>query len=252
MYTPRIIPVLLLQGNSLVKSVRFKKHKYIGDPINAVRIFNDLKADEIVFLDIEASKENRLISIDFIKDVGEEANMPFAVGGGIKSLDDIAQIIKSGAERVIINTAAANDSNFIKSACDKFGSSTIIVCIDVKKKIFKGNCVYSLSGSKSINESPENFALQMERLGVGEIIIQSIDKDGLMTGFDLELIRSISEKVKIPVIALGGAGTSEHIEQGFNIGFANGLAAGSLFVYHDSNKGVLINYVDKSDLNFNR
>ena len=123
MYTPRIIPVLLLQGNSLVKSVRFKKHKYIGDPINAVRIFNDLKADEIVFLDIEASKENRLISIDFIKDVGEEANMPFAVGGGIKSLDDIAQIIKSGAERVIINTAAANDPNFIKSACDKFGSS---------------------------------------------------------------------------------------------------------------------------------
>ena len=253
MYTPRIIPVLLLQGNSLVKSVRFKKHKYIGDPINAVRIFNDLTVDEIVFLDISASKENRLISMDFIKDVGEEANMPFAVGGGVKTLEDIEQIIKSGAERVIINTAAVTDPNFIKSACDKFGSSTIIVCIDVKKRKFKkGNYVYLLSGSKSINETPENFAIQMEELGVGEIIIQSIDKDGLMNGYDLELIRSISEKVKIPVIALGGAGVPEHLEQGFNIGLANGLAAGSLFVYHDNNRGVLINYVDKSELNFIR
>lgn len=252
MYKPRIIPVLLLQGNSLVKSIKFKKHKYIGDPINAVKIFNDLKADEIVFLDILASKENRLISLEFIKDIGEEAHMPFAVGGGIKNIEDIEQIIKSGAERVIINTSAVKNRDFIKQACEQFGSSTIVVCIDVKKRLLKGNCVHYLSGTKTTNISPIEFALDMEALGVGELIIQSIDQDGVMDGYDLELIKSISLKVKIPVVALGGAGSDNDLEDGFNQAYANGLAAGSHFIYHDKNRGVLINYSNKSDLRFNR
>lgn len=252
MYTPRIIPVLLLQGNSLVKSIKFKKHKYIGDPINAVRIFNDLKADEIVFLDILASKENRLISLEFIKNIGEEAHMPFAVGGGIKSIEDIEQIIKSGAERVIINTSAVENPDFIKQACEQFGSSTIVVCIDVKKRLLKGNCVHYLSGTKSTNYTPQEFALEMETLGVGELIIQSIDQDGVMDGYDLELIKSISLKVKIPVVALGGAGSDKDLEDGFNKAYANGLAAGSHFIFHDKNRGVLINYSNKSELRFNR
>lgn len=252
MYQPRIIPVLLLKDEALVKSVGFKDYNYIGDPINAVRIFNDLKVDEIVFLDIEATAQNRLISLDFVRDVGEEANMPFAVGGGIKTLRDIESIIKAGAERVIINSAAVHDEGFIKSACEAFGSSTVSVCIDVKKKLFKGTVVWSNAGKKATSVSPIDFAQRMEALGVGEIIVQSIERDGSMLGYDIDLVTSISKAVKIPVIALGGAGSNEHLEEAFDLGFANGLAAGSLFVYHGSKKGVLINYPTKSELHFKR
>src|SRR5687767_3109194 len=146
MFRPRIIPVLLLKDLALVKSVRFKNHKYLGDPINAVRIFNDLRADELVFLDIEASKENRLISLDFVRNVGEESQMPFSVGGGIKSLDDIQAVLTAGAEKVVINTGAGLDPSFIKEASDSFGTSTIVVCIDVKRKLFRGQRTWMLSG----------------------------------------------------------------------------------------------------------
>jgi cyclase len=251
MFRPRIIPVLLLQNDALVKSVGFKKHKYIGDPINAVRIFNDLRADELVFLDIEASKHNRLISLDFVRDVGEEARMPFAVGGGIKTIEDIRSIISAGAEKVIINTTAIQNPNFIREAAEYFGSSTIVVCIDVKKKLFKGNLTWFLSGTKCSGLSPVELAQQMEQLGAGEIIIQSIEQDGTMEGYDIELIKSISEAVSIPVIALGGAGNTNDLEQAHNTGFASAVAGGSMFVYQGTKKGVLINYPETKDVNFN-
>lgn len=250
MFRPRVIPVLLLQNLGLVKSIKFKNYKYIGDPINAVKIFNDLKADELVFLDINASSENRLISLDFVIDVGEEANMPFAVGGGIKSIEDIQSIISSGAEKVIINKAAALNPEFIKNATDTFGSSTITVCIDVKRRLFKGQQTWVLNGTKPTGYDPISFAKMMEKNGAGEIIIQSIEKDGMMDGYDFELIRSISEAVTIPVVALGGAGTVDHLLKAYNESFASGLAAGSLFVYHDSKRGVLINYPEPKDLQF--
>lgn len=250
MFRPRIIPVLLLKEEALVKSIEFKKHQYIGDPINAVRIFNDLRADELVFLDIEASKEGRLISLEFVRDVGEEANMPFAVGGGIKTIEDIKSIISAGAEKVIINTAAFTNPNFIREAADYFGSSTIVVCIDVKKKMFSGNQAWSLSGTKSSGLTPVEAAKKMEALGAGELIIQSIDKDGSMSGYDIELIKSISEAVSIPVIALGGAGNISDLEKAHNEGFANAVAAGSLFVYQGTKKGVLINYPEIGEVNF--
>jgi imidazole glycerol-phosphate synthase subunit HisF len=250
MFRPRIIPVLLLKNLALVKSIQFKKHKYIGDPINAVRIFNDLKADELAFLDIEASLNNRLISLDFVKNVGEEANMPFAVGGGIKSIEDIKAVISAGAEKVIINTFAAQNPNFIKQASDAFGSSTIVVCIDVKKKMFRGERTWILSGSRSTNYTPLEFASLMEENGAGEIIIQSIEKDGMMEGYDIELIKSVSTAISIPVVALGGAGSKEDLINAYKNGFANGLAAGSLFVYQGTKRGVLINYPDKDELNF--
>jgi len=250
MFRPRIIPVLLLKDLALVKSIGFKNFKYIGDPINAVKIFNDLKADELVFLDITASKENRLISLDFVKDVGEEANMPFAVGGGIRSIEDIRKIISAGAEKVVINSYAAENPDFIKEASDTFGSSTIVVCIDVKKKLFGGLQTWTLNGSKSTKFSPIDFAKLMQEKGAGEIIIQSIERDGTMEGYDLELIKSISESVSIPVVALGGAGKLIHLEEGYQKGFANGLAAGSLFVYQGSKRGVLINYPGKKEIKF--
>jgi len=250
MFRPRIIPVLLLKNLALFKSVQFKKHKYIGDPINAVRIFNDLKADELVFLDIEASKNNTLISLDFVKDVGEEAAMPFAVGGGIKSLKDIKAIINAGAEKVVICTQAAQKPEFIKEASEVFGSSTIVVCIDVKKKMFGGLRTCVLSGSKTTLFNPIEFAQLMEENGAGELIIQSIDRDGMMEGYNIELIKSISTAVSLPVVALGGAGKKEDLREAYQKGYANGLAAGSLFVYQSKNRGVLINYPEKDELFF--
>ena len=252
MFRPRIIPVLLLKGNALVKSKCFKNFRYIGDPINAVKVFNDLKADELVFLDIEATKEKRTISAELVKQVGEEANMPFSVGGGIKNLEDIQNIIAEGAEKVIINTYALENPNFIREAADNFGSSTIVVCIDVKKKVFSGNVVWSNSGSKSSKYSPADFAKLIEEQGAGEIIIQSIKKDGSMSGYDLDLIKEISTTVSIPVVALGGAGNLEDMIEGYKKGFASALAAGSLFVFQGPKKGVLINYVENSDLSFFR
>ncbi len=252
MFRPRIIPVLLLQGNALVKSKGFKDFRYIGDPINAVKVFNDLKADELVFLDIEATKEKRTISTELVSQVGEEANMPFAVGGGIKNLDEIQNIIAKGAEKVIINTCAVENPKFIREASDNFGSSTIVVCIDVKKKFFSGEVVWRNSGSKSSKYSPKDFAKIIEENGAGEIIIQSINKDGTMSGYDLDLVKEISTAVAIPVVALGGAGNLEHMIEAYKKGFASALAAGSLFVFQGPNKGVLINYIEKSDLSFFR
>jgi len=242
LYRPRIIPVLLLKNRGLVKTVAFDKPKYIGDPINAVHIFNDLHADELVFLDTEATREKRLISLEFVKDVGEEANMPFAVGGGISTIEDIRKVIAAGAEKVVICSAAANHPEFIREAADEFGSSTITVCIDVKKKFLGGTKIWTHSGSKATSYTPVEFARLMEEKGAGEIIIQSIERDGSMNGYDIDLIRSIAEAVKIPVIALGGAGSTEDLKKAYHEAYANGLAAGSLFVYNDKHKGVLINY----------
>lgn len=251
MFRPRVIPVLLLKNLGLVKSKVFKDFRYIGDPINAVKIFNDLRADELVFLDITASSEKRLISLEFVKNIGEEANMPFAVGGGIRTVEDIRKIISAGAEKVVINSYAAENPNFIKEASETFGSSTICVCIDVKKKLFGKEQVWILNGTKSVGYSPVEFARLMEEKGAGEIIIQSIEKDGSMSGYDIELIKKVSEAVTIPVVALGGAGNLQHLKEAYLKGYANGLAAGSMFVYQGSKHGVLINYPEKSEINFN-
>jgi len=250
MFRPRVIPVLLLKNQALVKSKKFGDYNYLGDAINSVRLFNELKVDELVFLDIEASSENRTISLNFIKDVGGEANMPFSVGGGINSLNQITDIIKSGAERVVIGTQACINPEFIFTASEEFGSSTITVCIDVKKKLLGGYQVCYQNGKKNINYSPIDFAKLMQDKGAGEIIIQSIDKDGSMQGYDLELIKKIVHAVTIPVVALGGAGNLHHLKDAYSLAGATGLAAGSMFVYHGPKKGVLINYPEKSELKF--
>jgi cyclase len=248
MYRPRIIPVLLLQKKGLVKSIKFKNHRYVGDPINAVRIFNDLKADELAFIDILATKENRMISVDFVKKVGEEADMPFSVGGGIRTLEDIRKIIEAGAEKVILNSVAGENPGFITEAVDAFGSSTITVCIDVKKDFYGKEKVWIRAGTKSLNIDPVEFAWQMEKRGAGEIIIQSVSKDGTMTGYDVRLIKKIAESVIIPVVALGGAGNLEHLISLNNVVSLNGLAAGSLFVYHGERNAVLVNYPSKPEI----
>ena len=248
MYRPRVIPVLLLKGQGLVKSIKFKDYRYIGDPINAVKLFNDLKADELVFLDILASKDKRTISLDFVRNVGDEANMPFAVGGGIRSIQTIKGIINAGAEKVIINSYAVENPGFIKQAADEFGSSTIVVSIDVKKKRFGKKQVYTMSGTKATGLNPVEFAKLMQEKGAGEIIINSIEKDGLMLGYDLDLIKQISEAVEISVVAAGGSGELTDFSKAVNDSYASAVAAGSMFVYHGPRKAVLINYPSNDEL----
>ena len=247
MYRPRIIPVLLLKNNGLVKSIQFKNHKYIGDPINAVRIYNELEADEILFLDIEASKNGRSVDVKLVKDIGEEANMPFGVGGGIKSLEQIEQLIHAGAEKVVICSEAISRPEFIKEASDEFGASTIAVCMDVGKTFFGGLKLYSHSGSKSFKVNLNDFAKKMEDFGAGELIIQSIDEDGKMTGYNHEVAIAIARKTTIPITILGGAGSMEDIKALNQLHPFNGFAAGSMFVYQGKHRGVLINYPSHED-----
>jgi imidazole glycerol-phosphate synthase subunit HisF len=242
MFRPRIIPVLLLTEGGLIKSTKFKNYHYIGDPLNAVKIFNDLEADELVFLDILATKEGRSIDLDIVQKIGEEANMPFSVGGGITTIEQIRALTKAGAERVIIGSNAVSNPNFIYEASESFGSSTISVCIDVKKNLWGKEYVWTKNGKDAHKIDPLEFALMMEEKGAGEIIIQSIEKDGLMNGFDIPLIKKITEKVTIPVVALGGAGELSHFKDLYKQCPTSGIASGSTFVYQGSMKGVLINY----------
>lgn len=242
MFRPRVIPTLLLKDKGLVKSVRFKDYKYIGDPINAVKIFNDLKADELVFLDILATREKRSISLDFVSQVGDEANMPFAVGGGIRTVKEIKAIINAGAEKVVINSYAIDNPGFIKVASDEFGSSTISVSIDVKKNIWGNKQVYGEAGRKATGLKPTEWAKRLEEQGAGEIIINSIDNDGVMKGYDWQLVQEVAEAVSIPVVALGGAGCLEDLRRVTQTCYASAAAAGSLFVFHGPRKAVLVNY----------
>ena len=248
MFIPRIIPVLLLKNKGLVKTVKFKSPKYIGDPINAVKIFNDLKADELIFLDITASKEKRTISVDLVKDIGDEAFMPFGVGGGINKIEQIEQILKVGAEKVILNTYAILNPDLIYKASGVFGSQSIVVSIDVKRSIFGKYEVYIKDGTEKTKKNPVELAKQVEDSGAGELIINSIDRDGMMTGYDTELFESVSSSVRIPVVGCGGAGNPEHLKEGFFKGQVHALAAGSMFVFHGPRKAVLINYPTKEEI----
>jgi cyclase len=242
MYRPRIIPVLLLKNNGLVKSLQFRDYTYIGDPINAVRIYNELEADEVIFLDIEATKKGKCIDVQLVRDIGEEANMPFGVGGGISTLNQIEQLIHAGAEKVVICTQAIKKPEFVREASDAFGSSTISVCLDFGKTFFGKTNLFSDAGKKSHSINPIDFAKQMEDYGAGELIIQSIDFDGKMNGYNQDVSIEIAQNVTIPVTILGGAGSLKHIHE-LNEKFTfNGYAAGSMFVYQGKERGILINY----------
>ena len=249
MFRPRVIPVLLLKNKGLVKTKKFSNPNYIGDPINAVRIFNDLQADELVFLDITASQENRLVSIDLVRDIGDEAFMPFAVGGGIKSIDDARNLIQAGAEKVVINTEAYINSNLISQIAGDFGNQSIIASIDVKKNLLGKYVIYIESGKKKISNNLTDYVRELEKKGAGEILINSIDHDGLMTGYNIDLIKTVSDCVNIPVIACGGAGKLSDLSKAYYDGHASAIAAGSLFVYHGPRNTVLINYPEKDELN---
>lgn len=248
MYRSRIIPCLLLKGQGLVKSVRFKDHRYIGDPINAVKIFNDKKADELIFLDVFATKEGRTIALDLVRKLGDECNMPFTVGGGVSTLAQIKHLIQAGAEKVSINAAAVQRPGFIHEASEEFGSSTIVVSMDVKKRRFTGERVFVKNGSSASNFKPVEFAQLMQEKGAGELLVNSIENDGMMDGYDQALIAAVADSVNIPVIACGGAGCVEDLSKVVTEGKASAAAAGSLFVYHGPRRAVLINLPEKETM----
>jgi imidazole glycerol-phosphate synthase subunit HisF len=244
----RIIPCLLLKNNGLVKTIKFKGSTYIGDPINTIKIFNEKEVDEIFFLDIEASKTNKEPPYELISNISSECFMPFAYGGGINSLQQIENIIKSGAEKIVINTSAYLQKTFVKEAVRHFGSSTIVVSVDVKKDFFRGNMVYIKGGTQNTGKNPVEYAKEIENDGAGEILINSIDRDGSMEGYDIELIKSISQSIKIPLIACGGAGKLDDFKMAIRDGGASAVAAGSFFVFHGKRRAVLITYPSYTEI----
>jgi imidazole glycerol-phosphate synthase subunit HisF len=247
MFRPRLIPVLLLKGNGLVKTKKFLKPTYIGDPLNAVQIFNKYKADELIFLDIEASKQGRTISVDLVKSIGDESFMSFAVGGGINSLEAAERLIHAGAEKVVLNTIAYTNANLITEITDVFGRQSVVVSIDVKMNLFGKYKVYVKSGTMKTGLTPIEFAKSVEEKGAGEIMITSIAREGMMNGLDLNLIESVQKEVQIPVIGHGGMYSLDHFKQGIEHG-ASAIAGGSFFVYAGKQKGILMNYPAKEKL----
>jgi cyclase len=248
MFRPRVIPTLLLKGKGLVKTIKFKNPKYIGDPINAVRIFNDLEADELIFLDINATNEGRTISPDLIKDIGDEAFMPFSVGGGIRTLDQARDLITAGAEKVVLNTIAVERPEIVSEVAEVFGNQSVVVSVDVSKEFFGKYRIYTSSGKKRAGITLEEHITRVVSMGAGEVFINSINNDGEMHGYDINLIKKISDFVDIPVIACGGAGAVIDFTKAVNEGCASAVAAGSMFVFHGPRKAVLINYPTKEEL----
>lgn len=243
MFRPRVIPVLLLRGEGLVKTKRFKDPTYIGDPINAVRIFSDKEADEIVILDIEASKEGRGPNFELIEWIAGECLMPMAYGGGISTYDQVRQLIRSGVEKVVINTAASTGNmEVITEAAAAFGSQAVVGAIDFKQTLLTGCRVMAKSNSIDTGLKVEDHARALVAAGAGEILLNNIDADGMMSGFDVKLIRRVADAVEVPVIACGGAGSNEHLKAALREGGASAVAAGSMFVFHGKRRAVLINY----------
>jgi cyclase len=247
MLKTRVIPCLLLKDGGFVKTVRFSQPCYLGDPRNIVRLFNEKEVDELVILDIDATREKRKPYFDLIRDIVSEAFMPIGYGGGITTIEDIKLLFKIGVEKVVINTKTVNKPELIREASDLFGSQSIVTSIDVKKNLFGKYKVCNESGKKKSSISLVEHAKAMEQLCAGEIIINSIDRDGMMGGYDLELIKSVASNVSIPVIALGGAGKLEHFRDAVKAG-ASAVSAGSMFVYQGVHKAVLVNYPTQEEL----
>jgi cyclase len=245
MVNVRVIPCLLYDGNGLVKTVRFKDAVYIGDATNAIRIFNEKEVDELIFLDIKASAKKQKPDIELIKKIASECFMPLCYGGGINSLEDIKKVISVGVEKISLNTVAVENPSFVKEAAKTYGSSTVVVTIDYKKNIWGKLIVTGIGGTHKSKYNPVEFAQVMEEMGAGEIIVNSIERDGTMNGYDIETISSIVSKVSIPVIAMGGAGKLEHLSEAIKKAHVSAVAAGSMFVFQGRHKAVLINYPDK-------
>lgn len=248
MLKTRIIPCLQLIGDSLVKTVRFGNHGYIGDPINTVRIFNELEIDELCFLDIRATVEGRTPNLEILQQISNECFMPLSYGGGVRDFELAKKILNIGFEKLVVNTEAFRNPAFVTSLADHFGAQAVIGSIDVKKNIWGKYNVFVKDGTEKTGVDPIEWAQRLQEAGAGEILLTSMDKDGTWNGFDVELTRKVSEAVTIPVIANGGAGNIQHIGEVVKVGHASAVSLGSMVVYQKKEMGVLVNFPDKHEL----
>jgi len=245
MLYPRIIPCLLVKAKGLVKTVNFKNPKYVGDPINAVRIFNEKEVDELIVLDIDATLEKTEPDYNLIESLAMECRMPLCYGGGVTSSEQIQRIVQLGVEKVSMSAAAINNPRLVSEAAERVGSQSVVVVLDVRKKLLGKYEVCTHNGTVPTGKSPVELAKQMQESGAGEIVINSIDNDGVMKGYDLALVEKVRSAISVPMTVLGGAGSLSDIGQLIGKYGAIGGAAGSLFVFKGIYRAVLINYPNR-------
>lgn len=242
MLLPRIIPCLLIRDKGLVKTVQFDGSKYIGDPINTVRIFNEKEVDELIVLDIDASARGAEPDYIMIKNLAAESRMPLCYGGGVRTVEQAKKIISLGVEKVAISSAAIDDLSLISRVAEEVGTQSVVAVLDVKASHMGEYVVWTHNGTKSTNRSPKDLAIRLEKAGVGEIILNSIDNDGLMKGYDIKMVEEVHECISVPLTVLGGAGSVKDISKLIRRFGVIGAAAGSLFFFHGIHRAVLINY----------
>ena len=246
--TKRIIPCLDVDHGKVVKGINFIKLRRAGDPVELAKRYCEDGADELVFLDVTASSENRRILGDIVKNIALEINIPFTVGGGLRNIADVRKILCKGADKVSINTAAIEKPKIIRDLARIFGQQCIVIAIDVKRNFWGKYEVYSHDGKEKTKLDPIKWAIELENKGVGELLLTSMDCDGTWNGYDVELVKTISDAVSVPVIANGGAGSVEDIEDVVHKGGASAVGLGSMVVYQQKGLGVLVNFPDKNDL----
>ena len=248
MLFPRIIPCLLVSDGGLVKTQKFSQPKYVGDPINAVKIFNEKEVDELIVVDIDATSAGRGPDYTLIKNLAAECNMPLCYGGGITSAEQVDQIISLGVEKVAMSSTVLSDPNAVRQAAEIVGGQSIVAVMDVKKSRFRGRYeLFTHNGTKKTGIGPADFARRAQELGAGEVVVNSIDRDGMMAGYDLDLINSVRQEITLPITALGGAGSLGDIQKLIDAHGIIGAAAGSLFVFKGTYRAVLINYPSQSE-----
>ncbi len=249
MLRPRIIPSLLYHDKGLVKTVNFKSPKYVGDPINAVRIFNEKQVDELAFFDIDATVLGKEPDYTLIEKLANQSRMPLCYGGGVKTKEQAQRIFGLGIEKIALSSAIIQNPKLVTEIAERVGSQSVIVVLDVKKKVFGGYELYTHNGKKATGINPLKLAADMQQLGAGEIIINSIDQDGSMKGYDMSLIEKVAGVTSLPLTVLGGAGSLQDIEKVIEKHGVIGVAAGSLFVFKGPYKAVLINYPSQTEKN---
>ena len=247
MLRPRIIPSLLVHDKGLVKTVKFKNSKYVGDPLNAVKIFNEKEVDELAIFDIDATVLNKEPDYVLIEKLANQSTMPICYGGGVKTVEQAQKIFNLGVEKIALSSSVIINNKLISDISERVGSQSVVVVLDVKKKLFGGYELYTHNGCKNTRINPVKFAEKAQELGAGEIIINSIDQDGTMKGFDMSIINKIRELVTIPITVLGGCGSMKDIKSVIEKHGIIGVAAGSLFVFKGAYKAVLINYPSKDE-----
>lgn len=248
MLRTRVIPCLLLRGRGLVKTIRFKDATYVGDPLNAVKIFNDKQVDELVVLDIDATREGRGPAFEFIEELAGECFMPLGYGGGIRTLEDVRRLLGSGVEKVVLNAAAIRTPALVTEAARLAGNQSIVVSMDVRRKLLGRYEVFSVNARDGTGFDPVQYAVRMEECGAGEILLNAVDRDGTGQGYDVELVRRVADVVSVPVIASCGAANLGHFRQAVEEGHAAAVSAGSMFVFHGKHRAVLISYPTPKEL----